>query len=85
MPAFLLFGGRRSRLRPLVTGDQSALMSDRPTHPPGHPAPVTATYEQMNVFGSSTGIRVRVPRGHPLPNAPIGHGWVVAEEHLEEC
>jgi hypothetical protein len=39
----------------------------------------------MNVFGSSTGIRVRVPRGHPLPNAPIGHGWVVAEEHLEEC
>ena len=85
MPAFLLFGGRRSRLRPLVTGDQSALMSDRPTHPPGHLAPATATYEQMNVFGSPTGIRVRVPRGHPLPDAPIGHEWTVAEEHPEEC
>jgi hypothetical protein len=85
MPAFLLFGGRRRRLHPLAAGDQSALMSDRPTHPPGHTAPVTATYEQTNVFGSATGVRVRVPRGHPLPRAPQGHGWVVHEEHEEEC
>jgi hypothetical protein len=31
----------------------------------------------MNVFGSPTGIRVNVMRGQPLPEAPIGHGWVV--------
>ena len=60
-------------------------MSERPTHPPGHPAPATATYEQVNVFGSPTGIKIRVPRGHPLPKAPVGHGWAVAEEHPEEC
>jgi hypothetical protein len=46
---------------------------------------VNGVYEQMNVFGSPTGIRVRVPRGHPLPRAPQGHGWAVHEEHEEEC
>jgi hypothetical protein len=33
----------------------------------------------MNIFGSSTGIRVNVMHGHPLPKAPIGHGWAVVE------
>jgi hypothetical protein len=55
------------------------------THAPGQPAPVSATYEQLNVFGSPTGIRVRVRREHPLPAAPIGHGWAVAVEHPEDC
>jgi hypothetical protein len=55
------------------------------THAPGQPAPISATYEQMNVFGSPTGITVRVARGHPLPGAPIGHEWAVVEEHPEEC
>jgi hypothetical protein len=60
-------------------------MPERPTHPAGHPAPVSATYVQVNVFGSPTQIRVHVPRGHPLPGAPVGHEWVVVEEHPEDC
>jgi hypothetical protein len=59
-------------------------MAQRPTHAAGHPAPASAIYEQVNVFGSPTGIRVHVPHGHPLPEAPIGHDWVVAEEASED-
>jgi hypothetical protein len=55
------------------------------THAPGQPAPISATYGQMNVFGPPTGIRVRVARGQPLPGAPIGHEWTVVVEHPEEC
>jgi hypothetical protein len=55
------------------------------THAPGQLAPVSATYEQTNVFGSPTGIKVRVACGNPLPGAPIGHEWIVAEGHPEEC
>jgi hypothetical protein len=39
----------------------------------------------MNVFGSTTGIRVKVLRGYPLPAAPIGHSWSVAESDGGEC
>lgn len=61
-------------------------MTDQPTHPPGRPAPVSGIFEQMNIFGSPTGIMVRVPCGHPLPAAPVGHGWAIGEEHPEgEC
>jgi hypothetical protein len=60
-------------------------MPERPTHPAGHPAPTSATYEQINVFGSPTGIRIRMSRGHPLPETPIGHAWAVVEEHPDEC
>ena len=59
-------------------------MTDRPTHPPGHPAPDTGIYEQINVFGSPTGERAYVLHGHPLPAAPVGHGWAI-DEHWEEC
>jgi hypothetical protein len=57
----------------------------RSPHASGQPAPVSATYEQMNVFGTPTGVRVRVQRGHPLPDAPIGHEWAVVVEHPEDC
>jgi hypothetical protein len=60
-------------------------MASRPTHNAGQPAPTSATYEQMNVLGTPTGIRVRVRSGHPLPAAPIGHDWAVVEEHPEDC
>jgi hypothetical protein len=29
------------------------------------------------LLGSPTGIRVNVMQGHPLPEGPVGHGWVV--------
>jgi hypothetical protein len=38
----------------------------------------------MNVFGSPTGIRVNATRGHPLPEAPIGHGWAVVEGDADD-
>jgi hypothetical protein len=60
-------------------------MATRPTHDAGQPAPTSATYEQLNVLGTPTGIRVRVRRGHLLPGAPIGHDWVVVEDHPEDC
>ena len=56
-----------------------------PMYAPGQPAPASATYEQMNAFGSPTGVKVRVPRGHPLPEASTGFEWTVAEEHPVDC
>jgi hypothetical protein len=60
-------------------------MTLRPVHLPGQPAPASATYEQMNVFGSPTGIRVNATHWHPLPEAPIGHGWAVVEGDADDC
>jgi hypothetical protein len=60
-------------------------MTQRPVHQPGQPAPAFATYEQMNIFGSPTGIRVTVTHGHPLPEAPIGHDWTVVERDPNDC
>jgi hypothetical protein len=60
-------------------------MTLRPTYPAGHPAPKSGIYEQINVFGSRTGIKVHVADGHPLPEAPIGHDWVVAEDSKGDC
>jgi hypothetical protein len=57
----------------------------RPAHTAGQPAPTSAIYEQINVFGTPTGVTVRVPRGHPLPEAPTGFDWAVVEEHPEDC
>jgi hypothetical protein len=57
----------------------------RRQHPAGQPAPVSATYELRNVFGTAAGVRVRMPRGQILPDALIGHDWTVAEEYPEDC
>jgi hypothetical protein len=57
----------------------------RPTLPPGHPAPASAIYEQLNIFGSSTGIEVHVQQGHPLPDAPLGHSWAITEDKANDC
>lgn len=46
-------------------------------HSPGLPAPQDATYEQLNVLGSPTGVRVTVTRGELLPPAPRGFTWVI--------
>jgi hypothetical protein len=45
-------------------------MAHRPEHAPGDAAPATGIYEQLTVMGSSTGIRVDVAHGHPMPSAP---------------
>jgi hypothetical protein len=47
-------------------------------HVPGQPAPASGTYEQINVFGSPTGVRVTVAQGQPLPMAPVGYSWAIA-------
>jgi hypothetical protein len=48
-------------------------VTQRPEHVPGEPASVAGTYEQLNIFGRPTGIRVDVVHGHLLPAAPLGH------------
>jgi hypothetical protein len=57
----------------------------RPEHWPGELAPAAGTYEQLNIFGRPTGIRVNVQHGHPLPPAPMGHNWTPADEDAAEC
>jgi hypothetical protein len=60
-------------------------LAQRPEHAPGEAAPAAGTYEQLNIFGRPTGIRVNVVHGHPLPPAPLGHNWTLAEENAAEC
>ena len=45
---------------------RSLTMTRRPVHVPGQSAPAPGTYEQINVFGSPTGVRVNVAHGQPL-------------------
>jgi azurin len=59
-------------------------MAQRPEHAPGEAAPIAGTYEQLNVFGQSTGVRISVPHGHPLPAAPVGHNWVLTDKAKTE-
>jgi hypothetical protein len=59
-------------------------LAQRPEHAPGEPAPVAGTYEQLNMFGRPTGIRVNMTHGHPLPPAPLGHNWTLVEEDTTE-
>jgi hypothetical protein len=53
-------------------------------YPPGIPAPVAGTYEQRNVFGSSTGARIVVARGEDLPRAPRGFTWRVIDPTTDD-
>jgi hypothetical protein len=50
-------------------------MSDDEEHQPGANAPVTAHYEELNVFGSVTGKTVHVREGERLPSAPRSFTW----------
>ena len=45
----------------------------------GTPAPATALYETVNLFGRRTGHRVLVRQGDALPALPRGFAWVAAE------
>jgi hypothetical protein len=59
-------------------------MARWPERAPGDAAPAAGTYEQHNIFGSPTGIRVNVSQGQSLPAAPRGHSWVQAEDDIDE-
>ena len=60
-------------------------MPQRPEHSPGAAAPAAGTYELLNIFGEPTGIRVAVAHGHPMPQAPHGQTWRLAEAGEIEC
>jgi hypothetical protein len=47
--------------------------------------PAAGTYEQLNIFGRPTGIRINVEHGHPLPSAPLVHSWTLADDDRAEC
>ena len=49
-------------------------------YPPGMRAPAAGVYEQLNVLGSPTGIRINVAHGEALPAAPRGFTWIMVEE-----
>jgi hypothetical protein len=46
---------------------------------PGMRAPTDGTYEQRNVLGAPTGVRVTVAEGEALPAAPRGFTWRMVE------
>lgn len=50
-----------------------------PEYPPGVRAPASGMYEQRNVLGSSTGLRVVIAQGETLPAAPRGFTWIMVE------
>lgn len=56
-----------------------------PEHPPGVPAPVAGTYEQLNVFGSRTGERFTAAAGDTLPAAPRGFTWILVRPAAGEA
>jgi hypothetical protein len=52
---------------------------------PDEPAPVSGTYEQLNVFGSPTGDdTIYVKQGDRLPKAPRGYTWRLLIQTREE-
>ena len=48
-------------------------------HAPGSEAPASGVYEQLNIFGTATGITERVAEGERLPLAPQGYSWRMLE------
>jgi hypothetical protein len=49
-------------------------------HPAGTPAPASASYETVNLFGRRTGHRVVVDQGEILPVLPRGFTWLIVED-----
>ncbi|HEY2619687.1 MAG TPA: hypothetical protein VGI78_20265 [Acetobacteraceae bacterium] len=52
-------------------------------YPPGMRAPSAGTYEQRNVLGTPTGVRVTVAQGDVLPAAPRGFTWRMVDASEE--
>jgi hypothetical protein len=49
-------------------------------YPPETPAPASATYETVNLFGRKTGHRVALEQGQSLPALPRGFSWVIVAD-----
>jgi len=47
---------------------------------PGTPAPASATYETVNLFGRKTGHRIVLQQGQILPALPRGFTWAIVED-----
>ncbi len=62
-----------------VAGEEEARLE----FPPGTRAPSCGIYEQRNVLGTPTGVRIIVARGDVLPAAPRGFTWSIVEVHAE--
>jgi hypothetical protein len=52
-------------------------------YPPGMRAPSGGVYEQRNVLGSFTGVRITVVRDEILPAAPRGFTWSLVAAHSD--
>jgi hypothetical protein len=50
----------RSVAKPLAA--EGRIMPQQPENAAGDPAPATGTYEELNIFGSPTGVRVKSKR-----------------------
>ena len=55
-------------------------MAERQEHQPGTQAPATGRYEQLNIFGTPTGVVEHVREGERLPDAPRGFTWRQTEQ-----
>ncbi len=53
--------------------------SMEPEYPPGTRVTLAGVYEQRNVMGTPTGLRITVERDEPLPAAPRGFTWSMVE------
>jgi hypothetical protein len=56
-----------------------AAAGGRQEHPGGTPAPASATYETVNLFGRRTGHRIEARRDEILPTLPRGFVWIAIE------
>jgi hypothetical protein len=52
-------------------------------YPPGVRAPSAGTYEQRNVLGTPTGVRITVAQDELLPAAPRGFTWRKMDAHSD--
>ncbi|MFL5257158.1 MAG: hypothetical protein ACJ8AI_30585 [Rhodopila sp.] len=53
-------------------------MSEAEYHP-GDPAPASGVFYELNIFSTPTGLTAQVEMGNPLPTAPVGFRWALAD------
>jgi hypothetical protein len=64
-----------------IKGPRGAVAArDGQGYPGGTPAPASATYETVNLFGRRTGHRIVAQQGDILPALPRGFTWIAVED-----